>query len=289
MKALLDADVILYKCGFAAQHKWYYAYEDDDYWVAKFRYKKEMTEWLGDKTGFTITDEYEIEPLENALFLCDQLVKRIIKQTGATKYQLYLTGDGNYRDEVATILPYKGNRDSANKPHWYSEIKDYLIKRWGAVIVEGYEADDAMSMGQWKDWEESWEYIGGKGEASKYVIEHLQTVICTTDKDLKMVPGWHYNWDKDEKPVWITEAEGRRWFYTQLLMGDKSVDNIPGIKGLGPAKAKKILDSVEPSEYECIVGVEYAKAYDDPESAMEENARLLWMSRHTPNDWSWGV
>jgi len=273
MEAIVDADVILYKCGFAAQHKWYYAYEDDDYWVAKFRYKKEMTEWLGDKSGFTITDEYEIEPLENALFLCNQLIKRIIKQTGATQYQLYLTGDGNYRDEVATILPYKGNRDSANKPHWYNEIKDYLIERWGAIIVEGYEADDALSMNQSKLYDDP------RGE----------TCICTTDKDLLMVSGWNYNWDKDERPKWITEAEGRRWFYMQLLMGDKSVDNIPGIKGLGPAKAKKILDAVDPERYECIVGVEYAKAYDDPEAAMEENARLLWMSRIEPNDWCWGV
>lgn len=283
MLALVDADVILYKCGFSAQHKWYYVYEDDDYWTKKFRYKKEALEYIDGEEGSTLYDEYEIEPLENALFLCKQLIKRILKETRATEYQLYLTGDGNYREDVATILPYKGNRDSAHKPFWYNEIKDYLIARWGAEIVEGYEADDSLSMGQWEAWVNS----GGMDD-NAFMQGNSQTVICTTDKDLNGCPGWHYNWDKQDKPIWITEKEARRFFYFQLLTGDKSVDNIPGVAGIGKVRANKILDSVSPEQYECAVGVEYAKSYDDPESAMEENSRLLWMSRTKPNDWAWG-
>lgn len=269
MKALIDADIIMYKCGFSAQHKWYYVYNPlvhDDYWEAKFHKKVEALEYMKGKEGLFLHGEYYIEPLENSLFLCDQLIKRIIRETEAEKYQLYLTGAGNYRDEVATILPYKGGRDNLHKPFWYNEIKEYLITRWGAVVVEGYEADDALSMEQ----------------------SETNTCICTTDKDLLGTAGWHYNWDKQDKPSWVTEEEARRFFYWQMLTGDKTVDNIPGIPGIGKVGADKILNNCSSEEYECKVGVEYAKAYDDPESAMEENARLLWMSKTKPNDWSWG-
>lgn len=66
-------------------------------------------------------------------------------------------------------------------------------------------------------------------------------VMVTIDKDLRTVPGWHYNPDKDDFPVRVTEAEADRLLIRQWLTGD-STDNIKGCPAIGPKKADKFLD-----------------------------------------------
>ena len=119
--------------------------------------------------------------------------------------------------------------------------------------------------------------------------EEAKTIICSIDKDLRNTPGWHYNWNKDEKPVWVSEEEATYNFYKQLLTGDR-VDNIQGIPGIGPKKAEKILEECD-SELGMYLAVHEAYAeYLDKEAGAEvsvwdidqvllENARLLWMVR----------
>jgi 5'-3' exonuclease len=78
-------------------------------------------------------------------------------------------------------------------------------------------------------------------EADDYlgINQHESSIICSIDKDLLQVPGKHYNIVKKEFYE-IDEETGFRNFYTQLLTGDTS-DNIKGIAGIGPVKAKKAL------------------------------------------------
>jgi len=105
------------------------------------------------------------------------------------------------------------------------------------------------------------------------------------DKDLKQVPGWYFNPDKPENGMeWIDEWTGHFNFYKQLLTGDK-VDNIPGIRGIGPKKAEKLLmdckDEVE--MYEVCANV-YADQ-STPMVDMHRNARLLYMLRYVGDEW----
>ncbi|MEI2422715.1 hypothetical protein V6O07_20725, partial [Arthrospira platensis SPKY2] len=106
--------------------------------------------------------------------------------------------------------------------------------------------------------------------------------------DLKMVPGWHYRWDtstlKEIPPLQISEEEGLKWFYTQMLTGDPT-DNIPGLYMVGPVKAKKLLEGLtEPLSLYSTVQKEYELRFGSYwRMFMHENARLLWMLR-TPTD-----
>lgn len=199
----------------------------------------------------------------------DAKIHGIAEDAEASDYVIHLSGDNNFRKDVATIRPYKGNRPS-EKPFWHAKVKDYLSssRKHKVFIAEGMEADDSMSIDQ--------------------CASNGTTVICSPDKDLKMVPGYHYQWSTTtlkEKPRWlVTEEEGLLWFFTQLLMGDPT-DNIPGLYGIGGVKAKKILDGTETplqmyervkKEYELRFG-SYWKMF------MDENAKLLWMLR-TPDD-----
>ena len=68
-------------------------------------------------------------------------------------------------------------------------------------------------------------------------------VVCSPDKDvLKQVPGSHYNYQKME---WVhtSDEDAEAFLWKQTLMGD-STDGIPGIPGLGPKTADKLIDEM---------------------------------------------
>lgn len=211
------------------------------------------------RCGFAVKDE---EPLEYALSTVKHCLWNIYDRFPDRTYQkIFLTGKGNFREELATLAVYKGNRDPSHKPKYYQEIKDYLIAHHEAIVVNGQEADDAQGIEQW----------GNKDRS---------TVIVGIDKDMKMIPGWHFNFVKD-KLEYITLADANYNFFQQMLEGDRT-DNIPGIKGIGPVKAAKMLAPAKKDliEMQRIVKAAYREQYgDDAERAYREIASLLWIRR----------
>jgi hypothetical protein len=207
-------------------------------------------------------------PLSMAKSNCDKKVQDIVDSAGCEDYQIYLTDSpNNFRLTLATIKPYKGNRDDNGKPPYWADIRLHLVERHGAVVVSGYETDDKLAMEQSED-----------------------TVICSRDKDLDQVEGWHYSWTcgrQKERPIYfITESEGLRNFYTQMLIGDTG-DNIPGLFGVGPTTANKKLAGLE-TELELYSAVQ--KMYEDRfgsywELFLTENARLLYLLRSEEDVW----
>ena len=198
----------------------------------------------------------------------------IMEATGADSYQLYVTSEdkSNFRFDVATIVPYKGHRDS-EKPFWYTHIRNFIVDFRGGEEIFGMEADDAMSIEQRRSAPES-------------------TIICSRDKDLHIVPGWHYGWacgkQKEQKPWFQSEIGGLRCFYGQLLTGD-STDNILGLFGVGKASAhvtalKKMDTEIEMYDH---VFTQYEKRFGSyAEQFLIENARLLWMLREEGELWT---
>jgi 5'-3' exonuclease len=172
-------------------------------------------------------------------------------------WDLYLTGKTNFRFDVAVTAIYKGNRANKTKPRHLKDVREHMVKEWGAVIYEGYEADDAITT--------EGQTLNG------------DCIIVSIDKDFKQFSGWHYNPVKREK-FFVTPYEGMRFFYMQILMGD-SADNIIGLDRVGPKTAEKMLKSCETEIDMYNVCME---AYQS-EDRILENARLLWL-RRTPNE-----
>lgn len=215
-------------------------------------------------------------------------IQHILAMTEATSWSAFLTSqDGtNFRYNVASIKPYKGHRKNKEKPHWYQAVYDYIKDKPNAVVVHGEEADDAMSKEQWVNLLSCIKTGGHKDLPAR-----VDTVICTRDKDLKMVPGWHYGWpgyNQEEKdPYWITPIEGLRWFYKQLLMGDDA-DNIPGLYTVGPNSAhlKKVDRCDTEAEMFGVVSDMYEKFFGAYWAFfLKENGRLLWMRTHEDEMW----
>ena len=196
----------------------------------------------------------------------DTLMNFIVAETVVfpTKNNLecYLTGKGNFRYEVAKTAPYKGNRKDVVKPTNLPLARQHLIDKWGAVVSQGEEADDLIGI------------ASARGDPET-------TVVVTIDKDMMQLQGWNWNFTKD---VWtkISVDEGNKFFYTQILTGDRA-DNILGIHRVGPVKAAKILYDLttEQELYDACVA-----AYDGDTERVIENARLLWLRRYEGELWT---
>ena len=279
MKALIDGDIIVYSVGFAT--------EQTTYSVQGMPcIDKKEANLLADHLNVP-RDEIEAhtlaEPESHAFHNAKKLINKICETVGADSYEVFLTGHGNYREDAATIQPYKGNRDTSHKPIHYAAIKEYLIKTHGAEVIEGMEADDKLGIEQFNSKENT-------------------TCICSIDKDLDMIPGHHYNWRKDEK-YFITEEEAMFNFYLQLLTGDQT-DNIRGVPQIGKIKANKILDGCK-SELcaynrvrQTYLNYYRKEAEKNNESLSEEellersdkdlleNATLLWILREEEGFWT---
>lgn len=211
------------------------------------------------RVGFANRDG---EPLNYTL----QSVKTVMESIRSTfkdapEHRVFLTGKGNYRDKLATIKVYKGNRDPNNKPEYYDEIRQYLIDFHGAEIVDGMEADDKMGIEQWKR-------------------KDRGTVIVGIDKDMKCIPGYHFNWVKGLFE-YQTLAEANKMFWTQVLTGD-TTDNIQGIPGVGAKGAAKILagtDGTWTDMYARVLAAYEAKMGAAGMAAFHETASLVWIQR----------
>lgn len=203
MIALIDGDSLLYKIGFI--------FQETNNW-------NELEVELGLDEPLYIVDT-DIVSAKNAI---DALIDNIMFKTGTDDVEIWLTGYNNFRYQVDPT--YKHNRSKAIKPVLYTELWDYICKKYKANIAHGYEADDVV--------------------VYKKTIKPNKYVLCAIDKDvLCQTVGTHYNYTKDEM-ITITKQEAIRFAYYQTLVGDK-VDGYPGCPGIGPVKAKQLLDKAE--------------------------------------------
>jgi len=274
MKVFIDADILVFRCGFAAERNvWFLSVSGGD--PVQYSYKKEAMAELDKQLpnlrtreegkDYQIWSERYLEPLENALHLLRSSVNSIMSAVECNEWDItmVLSGKTNYRHDIATTKPYKGNRDPKNRPTHEHAIRDYIISSYEHKITEGEEADDALGILQ----------CSTEGSC-----------IVSIDKDLLQIPGLHYNFVTKEYSN-ISEDEGMAKFYSQLLTGD-TVDNIPGLHRVGIGKANKLLEGLSVAEMWDVVVTEYAaRGPEDWQKYLKEQGQLLWIRREEGQMW----
>lgn len=261
MKALIDGDIVLYSVGFASEERYYEC--SDGHLAENAKEAKEHCAIVGEFTEEPLTYTLCREPVEDKIWKgnANSMVKGILDATEADDYVIYITGKGNFRTDI--YPEYKANRKNVDKPLHYQDLKDWLIKTRPCEVVDGEEADDAMGIAQAQ-------------------AEPFTTAICSLDKDMDMIAGRHYNWRKHLKYT-VTQEDGDRWFWTQLLTGD-ATDNIIGLKGIGPKKAEKALAEYVTNQDMYAVCCAHYSVMDRLDD-LELNGHLLWIKRNDNSTW----
>lgn len=198
---------------------------------------------------------------------------------GAEGVLLHLTASGSTKGDRAVVAytkPYQGQRKGHRPKNW-QYLRDYMADGVAGPVKQWYdrEADD------------------GFGFIS---VNCPLDVIATRDKDMRMLPGLHLNWDTYElvhvpADVFAVEACGKlyghKWFWTQMLWGD-TADNIPGLpkhpdfpRGVGEVAAAKLLAFADDDHSAAQAVAQAYKAYwgDEWADRYAEQASLLWIRR----------
>lgn len=245
----------------------------------------------------------DLIPVDRAIEVAKGRVLSIIMGSQSGGWKAFLSKGKTFRDGIATILPYKGNREHSPRDN-VDACKEAIHRDLGAIWCRGIEADDALATEQWSDLID----VGSKHGWNDDVLQaNSNTVIASRDKDLDTVPGWKYSWwlkggkDRDGNEIseerrtvekgeayWVSIVEAFRNFYKQLLMGD-TADNIKGLYNVGAKHTwLKQLDSMDEEEdmYEHVED-KYVK-YFGPNYGikfLKETARLLHMQRRKDDEW----
>lgn len=280
MLGLVDGDIVVFRCGFAAERTvWHLSIPSQDF-LGVFEYKREAMDELDKRLpgvfsrvegeDYKLFPEKQLEPLSHATHNVRTLMNRITESCNLNEFevQVCLSAGRNFRHEIAKTRPYKGNRKVEHRPSYEQEIKDYIKSNYDTYEAVDEEADDLM---------------GIKATAAG----PEDAIIITIDKDLDQVPGLKYNWVHDVHYN-VTPEQAHYNFHLQLLTGD-TTDNIPGLPGIGPGKAKKALHGLETEqelmEEVCRMYQVHAGKKDWKEYLIEQG-RLLWIRREVGELWT---
>ena len=291
MKPLIDGDILLHEIGWSGEFK-----DSDSGEMVLLDF--DHVQGILDSKIQGICDDAEATEEPTIFFSDSEVINNSLK-----KSEKFLGRDlqdfiPNFRYKVAVTKPYKGTRNNPKPFHFYN-LFHYMWSKYDCVLsVNGFEADDMMG-----------------------VVQTMKegTIICSRDKDLRIIPGNHFSWEcgkqrslgptytdrlgrlelhekqgtkmvKGERvPCTVDKVVGYglKFFYLQMLMGD-SADNIPGLNKWGEAKSYEVLKDLETEEdmFNLVKSLYKQSKGDEAKQYFLEQANLLWISQHGSDRYS---
>lgn len=162
--------------------------------------------------------------LQETLDLVDwYLVEKIFKPTNANSYIGFLGGKGNFRMNISKS--YKEGRSDI-KPPYFNEAKQHLVDKWGFVLVDEIEAEDAVGI---------------------CLTKYPEAIIVRVDHDLDQLEGVHFN---PTNLQWknILKDEAIYTFWRSMITGCTS-DKVKGIVNNRKRFADKVIGKYIPDYY----------------------------------------
>lgn len=220
--AIIDGDIVGYRIAAANEARSINVRHIPSGREKVFKHRTEMKQSIDlDKfpiEQFEITDVQTPEDVSHALHTVKTTIKGILETLDTDLYEIYISGKGNFRETLPLPQKYKGNRTEMLRPLLLNEVRQYLINKYNATVVDGKEADDMLSIRQ---------YDHLKGDE--------KTIAYTRDKDAFGADGWLYVPDVMDNPTLISglgelyindkgkvKGYGFKWKALQWVLGDIS-------------------------------------------------------------------
>lgn len=176
------------------------------------------------------------------------------REAGCKGVVLAVGSTSNWRKALCET--YKSNRDGKKKPLGYRKTQETLRAWFQVNEIRNLEADDVLGILATTPQDEGG-YAGN-------------CVIVSSDKDMRTVPGLHYNPSSGGGVVEISETEARFEHAVRALAGDVA-DGYKGCPGVGEKTARaKLAAALGPAaEWRVAVGL-FAKAGLTEDDAVEQ-------------------
>lgn len=231
---VVDGDWVAYKIASALEKKSIRVYDEQEKFVKEYKTRTKFKEDSKNyNPNFRIEDCQSLpKKYQDTLkFLIDKMARDMLARANCESILFALGGKENFRNDLALPQKYKGNRDDTLRPVALSEVREYIAENHPTVFSVNEEADDIISKYQFQSYQ----------DPSKHIV------VATLDKDARGTPGNLYNPEEDTivrieglgflqriekvssagKKSYKLYGEGRKWFYAQLLTGDKADNYFP--------------------------------------------------------------
>ena len=242
-----------------------YVFLDSDIIIYKACFASEQEIYWGDGDWTLSLNEGQARTA--AYEMIDQL--RLDLSIKKNQIQMCFSNGSSFRKDF--FPEYKANRKKLRKPLGLNTLKRWLMGEFKSIVMDNLEADDIIGISMTRP-------------------NQTIKIAASSDKDLRTIPGTHWNFDKQELSE-ISKEEADYNFYLQVLTGD-SADNYQGCPGVGIKTAEKILASSKnypysgPKDYWETV----TKAYRDRDCFGELTmARLARILRWSDYNWKTGI
>jgi hypothetical protein len=216
---VLDGDSIAYQVSSACEQRGILATNTTNEAQASFKHKtafKDFTAGLDIPEGHYTLEETQIaEDPRNSFATVKAKLQNYRDKFNTEHIEIYMTGKGNFREDLLLPKKYKSNRADTLRPLLLQQVRDYLINYQKAVIVNGDEADAMLTQRMYDGF-----CIGKK------------IIASNEDKDLRQASGMLHNPNTDELleiegfgEIYLDDkgklrGHGRKWLYVQCLLGD---------------------------------------------------------------------
>ena len=210
----------------------------------------------------------------NAIYAIGKFLVTLEKEI-SPEFGVFVFDKGKAKDRIEIHPEYK-----ANRPPMPDDMKSQieiirsmiLASGWGIVEKEGYEDDDLMGTiaDKFKDY--SVKIISNDKDIAQVIDERISMLVTTP-----RVKGFSERGIEEVKTKFGVEPEQIVDYLS--LIGDSS-DNIPGVAGIGPKTAAKLLNqlgTIENMILNCsqIANVKIRDKIEKSEDILKKNKKLI--------------
>jgi 5'-3' exonuclease len=204
---------------------------------------------------------------QDAVRLLSDHYEKIMEKTYATQAIMCISCPSSEGWRKQVLPTYKENRADVRPPMLREFLKEHVRENYTTFERPTLEGDDILGI------------LATKGK--KHPDEEV--IVCSLDKDLKTIPGRHYNFGKDSF-LEITEDQADYWHLMQALTGD-TTDGYKGCPGVGEVTAEKLLHGITPEDRWAVVCKAYEKKGLGEEEALVQ-ARVARICRASDYDFN---
>lgn len=141
--------------------------------------------------------------------------------------------DASANWRLSVYPAYKSNRSGKRKPMLLPVLRELALAEFKTFLRPSLEGDDCLGI-----------------LATHPKLIPGEKVVATKDKDLKTIPGTHYNWGKPVLGLFEVSPEEADAFHLRQALAGDATDGYPGCPGIGMDTAQdRLKDGVAWESY----------------------------------------